>query len=188
MRAGRPLTQAELGKQIGYSDATVGAVERSTLRPDTAFMEGCERVLPADGMLRAMLPFVLAEWQCGNRRASARQPIRSHRRRSCPTRCTCQVQDSIVVQEPNSDDVLELARQAEASDLGGGTLEVIDRTVDRFCRDYPTAAPSVLVRVEQRLRFLVKLLDGGHTRPASSPAGRGWLARHAPSVLAVRPR
>jgi hypothetical protein len=61
MRAGRPLTQAELGKQIGYSDATVGAVERSTLRPDTAFMEGCERVLLADGMLRAMLPFVLAE-------------------------------------------------------------------------------------------------------------------------------
>ena len=47
MRAGQPLTQAELGKQIGYSDAAVGAVERSALRPDPAFLEGCERVLPA---------------------------------------------------------------------------------------------------------------------------------------------
>jgi hypothetical protein len=67
MRAGQPLTQAELGKRIGYSDAAVGAVERSTLRPDVAFMEGCERVLPADGMLRAMFPFVLAEWQVWER-------------------------------------------------------------------------------------------------------------------------
>jgi hypothetical protein len=49
IRSSRPLTQAELGKQIGYSDATVGAVERAALRPDLVFMEGCERVLPADG-------------------------------------------------------------------------------------------------------------------------------------------
>ena len=62
MRSGRPLTQAELGRQIGYSDATVGAVERAALRPDLAFMEGCERALPAAGMLRAMFAFVLAEW------------------------------------------------------------------------------------------------------------------------------
>jgi hypothetical protein len=79
-------------------------------------------------------------------------------------------QDLIVVQEPNSDDVLELARQVEASDLGGGTLEVIDRAVDRFCRDYPTAAPSVLVpRVEQRLRILVKLLNGKVTLSLDPP-------------------
>ena len=62
MRSGRPLTQAELGRQIGYSDATVGAVERAALRPDLAFIEGCERALPAAGMLRTMFPFVLAEW------------------------------------------------------------------------------------------------------------------------------
>jgi hypothetical protein len=76
MRAGQPLTQAGLGKQIGYSDAAVGAVERSALRPDPAFLEGCERVLPADGMLRAKFPFVLAEWQVweqpGRRRLATR--------------------------------------------------------------------------------------------------------------------
>jgi DNA-binding XRE family transcriptional regulator len=62
MRSGRPMTQAELGRQIGYSDATVGAIERAAVRPDLAFMEGYERALPADGMLRAIFPFVLAEW------------------------------------------------------------------------------------------------------------------------------
>jgi hypothetical protein len=62
MRSGRLMTQAELGQQIGYSDATVGAIERAALRPDAAFMEGCERALPAAGMLRAMFPLVLAEW------------------------------------------------------------------------------------------------------------------------------
>jgi hypothetical protein len=68
-------------------------------------------------------------------------------------------EDLVVVQEGDLVDVLELARQAEASDLGGGTLEVIDRTVDRFCRDYPTAAPAVLVRrAELRLHYLAKLL------------------------------
>jgi tetratricopeptide (TPR) repeat protein len=180
MRAGRPLTQAELGKQIGYSDATVGAVERSTLRPDTAFMEGCERVLPADGMLRAMLPFVLAEWQVWEQTGQrpTTDPLPPAEILSDPLHLSGP-QDLIVVQEPNSDDVLELARQAEASDLGGGTLEVIDRTVDRFCRDYPTAAPSVLVpRVEQRLRFLVKLLDGKVTlgQHRHLLVAGGWLA------------
>ena len=93
-----------------------------------------------------------------------------------------------MVQEPNSDDVLELARQAEASDLGGGTLEVIDRTVDRFCRDYPTAAPSVLIPRVERLRFLVRASRRqGHSASIVSYWSR-WLARHAPSVLAVRPR
>ena len=46
---------------------------------------------------------------------------------------------------------------------------MIDRTVDRFCRDYPTAAPAVLVRrVELRLQYLAKLgLRQGLARPHS---------------------
>jgi tetratricopeptide (TPR) repeat protein len=162
MRAGRPLTQAELGKQIGYSDAAVGAVERSALRPDVAFMEGCERVLPGDGMLRAMFPFVLAEWQVWEQTGQRPiiDPLPPAEMLSDPLHLTGP-EDLVVVQEADANAILELARQAEASDLGGGTLEVIDRTVDRFCREYPTTAPAVLVpRVQQRLHFLVKLLDG----------------------------
>jgi hypothetical protein len=82
MRSGRPLTQEELGRQIGYSDAAVGAVERAALRPDSAFMEGCERVLPADGMLRAMFPFVLDEWATWER-TGQRPLVDPAPRRSC---------------------------------------------------------------------------------------------------------
>src|SRR5947208_10462425 len=56
------LTQADLGRRIAYSGATVSAVERGTLRPEEAFVEACERELNAGGLLRALLPVVNAEW------------------------------------------------------------------------------------------------------------------------------
>src|SRR6266508_1840814 len=178
MRSGRPLTQEELGRQIGYSDAAVGAVERAALRPDPAFMEGCERVLPADGMLRAMFPFVLDEWATWER--TGQRPLVDPlppAELADPVTVTGP-QDLVVVQEPDAADVLELARQAEASDLGTGTLEIIDRTVDRLCRDYPTAPPAVLIpRVQQRLRYLTKLLKGKVTlvQHRQLLVASGWL-------------
>jgi tetratricopeptide (TPR) repeat protein len=180
MRSGRPLTQAELGRQIGYSDATVGAIERAALRPDLAFMEGCERALPADGMLRAMFAFVLAEWEAFERTGQRPlvDPLPPAEVLSDPVNVSGP-EDLVVVQEADLVDVLELARQAEASDLGGGTLEMIDRAVDRFCRDYPTVAPTVLVpRVQQRLRYLAKLLKGKVTLAQHRHllVGSGWLA------------
>jgi hypothetical protein len=33
------------------------------VRPDAAFVEACERELPAGGILRAMLPLVVREWE-----------------------------------------------------------------------------------------------------------------------------
>jgi hypothetical protein len=180
MRSGRPLTQAELGRQIGYSDATVGAIERAALRPDLAFMEGCERALPADGMLRAMFAFVLAEWEAFERTGQRPlvDPLPPADVLSDPVNVNGP-EDLVVVQEADLVDVLELARQAEASDLGGGTLEMVDRAVDRFCRDYPTVAPTVLVpRVQQRLRYLAKLLKGKVTLAQHRHllVGSGWLA------------
>ncbi|HYR63254.1 MAG TPA: helix-turn-helix transcriptional regulator, partial [Actinomycetota bacterium] len=59
---GEALTQADLGKLVAYSGATVSAIERGTLRPDEAFVEACERELHAGGVLRAFLPFVNTEW------------------------------------------------------------------------------------------------------------------------------
>jgi tetratricopeptide (TPR) repeat protein len=180
MRSGRPMTQAELGQQIGYSDATVGAIERAALRPDAAFMEGCERALPAAGMLRAMFPFVLAEWDIFERTGQRPLVDPLPPAEMLPDAANLSgPEDLVIVQEADLVDVLELARQAEASDLGGGTLEVIDRTVDRFCRDYPTAAPAVLVRrVELRLRYLAKLLRGKVTLAQHRHllVDSGWLA------------
>src|SRR3982074_3823697 len=44
---GDSLAQADLGRLIAYSGATVSAVERGTLRPEEAFVEACERELNA---------------------------------------------------------------------------------------------------------------------------------------------
>jgi DNA-binding XRE family transcriptional regulator len=43
------VTQAELGRHIGYSGSTVSAIERGMIRPDQKFVENCERELPAAG-------------------------------------------------------------------------------------------------------------------------------------------
>lgn len=63
LRARPVVSQEELGKRIGFVGSTVSAIERAVLRPDEKFVEGCERELAAEGMLRAMLPLVAAEWE-----------------------------------------------------------------------------------------------------------------------------
>ena len=58
----------------------------------------------------------------------------------------------------------ELARQAEASSIGAGTLESLDRAIDRLARDYPSTRPALLeVRVKRRLREVAHLLGGRTT-------------------------
>ena len=42
------LTQADLGRRIAYSGATVSAVERGTLRPEEAFVEAVLEELAAE--------------------------------------------------------------------------------------------------------------------------------------------
>jgi hypothetical protein len=131
-------------------------------------------------MLRAMFAFVLAEWDVFERTGQRPlvEPLPPAEMLPDAANLTGP-EDLVVVQEGNLVDVLELARQAEASDLGGGTLEVVDRTVDRFCRDYPTAAPAVLSRrVELRLHYLAKLLRGKVTLAQHRHllVDSGWLA------------
>jgi transcriptional regulator with XRE-family HTH domain len=58
-------------------------------------------------------------------------------------------------------DLIELGRQAEASDLGSGTLELLDGAVEGMCRDYPVAAPQPLsARAGIYLRYVTRLLGG----------------------------
>jgi hypothetical protein len=55
--------------------------------------------------------------------------------------------------------LIELARRAEASDLGGGTLELLQASADRLCRDYPTVDPRVLSdQARTRLGYVTDLL------------------------------
>jgi hypothetical protein len=55
--------------------------------------------------------------------------------------------------------LIELARRAEASDLGSGTAELLQVSADRLCRDYPVTDPRVLSsRARSSLRYVTDLL------------------------------
>jgi hypothetical protein len=55
--------------------------------------------------------------------------------------------------------LMALARRAEASDLGGGTLELLQASADQLCRDYPTVDPRVLSdQARTRLGYVTDLL------------------------------
>ncbi len=57
--------------------------------------------------------------------------------------------------------LIELARRAEASDLGSGTLELLQASADRLCRDYPVVDPRVLSdQARTRLGYVTDLLGG----------------------------
>ena len=55
--------------------------------------------------------------------------------------------------------MIELARRAAASDLGAETLELLQQSADRLCRDYPTVDPQVLSdKARTRLGYATNLL------------------------------
>ena len=59
-----------------------------------------------------------------------------------------------------AEEVVELARRAERSVVGSGTIESIEQAVDRFSRSYATTSPlALLPAVTQRFRYVVGLLD-----------------------------
>ncbi|MCW2916234.1 MAG: Transcriptional regulator, family [Actinomycetia bacterium] len=159
---GESLTQADLGRLIAYSGATVSAVERGTLRPEEAFVEACERELNAGGVLRAFLPFVNTEWAEQRNGSGASH----HPHLLSPAEVAS---DPVAFRDPTylenlPDHTLEakaLALRAGASDTSEGVVETVQLQVDRYCRDYPTVSPALLEpRVRQRLRELHELLDG----------------------------
>src|SRR5713226_2744093 len=123
---GEALTQADLGKLVAYSGATVTAVERGTLRPEEAFVEACERELNAGGVLRAFLPFVNTEWAEQSKGSGAsRQPHLLTPAEVAP--------DPVAFRDPTylenlADQTLEaktLALRAGASDTGQGVVETV---------------------------------------------------------------
>ena len=76
-------------------------------------------------------------------------------------------------------ELIELSRQAGASDLAGGTLELLDTAVDRLCRGYPTEDPGELSeRAARHLRYVTGLLGGRVTLAQHREllVTAGWLA------------
>jgi transcriptional regulator with XRE-family HTH domain len=91
--------------------------------------------------------------------------------------------------EPGADDeiaALELARRAEASDIGGGTVERLELIVDDLAIAYPATPPArLLTRVRTHLGYAGRLLDA---RATLSQHRRllvtgGWLSLLAATCL-----
>lgn len=57
-RQAAELTQADLGAAIGYGEEMVSSVERGVRTPQSAFLDGADRVLGAGGKLSAFAPDV----------------------------------------------------------------------------------------------------------------------------------
>jgi hypothetical protein len=92
------------------------------LRPDEKFVETCERELPAAGVLRAMFPFVNVEWDEWERLGHPGSPA------------DVVPPAALNIEEPGLQHAGFLesrrqggpnAREAEASEIGAGTLETI---------------------------------------------------------------
>jgi transcriptional regulator with XRE-family HTH domain len=80
---------------------------------------------------------------------------------------------------PADVELIELARRAEASDVGGTTLELLDRAVDRMCRDYPSTNSNELSdRATEQMRYVTRLLEGKTTLAQHREllVIAGWLA------------
>jgi transcriptional regulator with XRE-family HTH domain len=176
-RLHRQLSQKELAQRIVFTRVHISLVETAQERPSRQFVERCDAALEAGGALLAAYQDVSDEHARARvetfrsqAAASPIQPDRTEEPPGTPRRVDPPAEEAL--------DVLELARQAGASSLGTGTLETIDRAVDRFCREYPSTAPQLLIpSVSRRLGYLSQLLKGRTTltqHRALLVAG-GWL-------------
>jgi transcriptional regulator with XRE-family HTH domain len=83
---------------------------------------------------------------------------------------------------------LELARRAEASDVGNGTCEWLELAVDDLATAYPRSAPGdLLPRARTLLAYTTRLLDGrttlGQRQRQRLMVSGGWLSLLAATLL-----
>ncbi|HEY6706288.1 MAG TPA: helix-turn-helix transcriptional regulator [Actinomycetota bacterium] len=160
------LTQAGLGRRTGYHGSYIGAVERSAVRPSRELVERCDEALQADGVLLMLWPLVGPEG-------------------SLPA--TDEDEPALEVATPDARpgpdgavfEAVEVARRAEASELGPGTLAGVERTVTRL-RDAAAGTPpgELLPAVLAQLGYVGRLLE---RRPTLAQHRRllvaaGWLS------------
>jgi transcriptional regulator with XRE-family HTH domain len=166
LRTLQGLTQAELGRLVGYDGSYISAVERAAVRPSPALVDRCDRALQADGVL-AML------WSLAGPPAPA--PATGA---AGPT-AEAAAADALAGPDRAVFDAVEVARRAEASELGPGTLTGVERAVDRLRQAASTTPPEALLPAAlAQLRYAGRLLEG---RPTLGQHRRllvaaGWLS------------
>jgi helix-turn-helix protein len=201
LRVLRGLTQAGLGDLAGYDGFYVGAVERAAVRPSQELVERCDRVLDAGGGL-------LALWHLAERErrsptapdgsvpagrddldlAAGPRPVPGHLGeangrdlRDAPPRPGVGPGSGPAAPAPadHAVEALELARRAEACDVGAGALAGVERAVGRLRRAASgTPPPALIPAVRAQRRYVGRLLE---SRLTLGPRRRllataGWLS------------
>ena len=149
LRTLQGLTQADLGRRTGFDGSYVGATERAAVRPSRTLIERCDHTLQAGGALLTLWPLADREW--GTPAAPGPPPPAP----GPPA--------DRGLADPPADPVLEaieLARQAEASELGEEAMAGLERTVERLQRAALATPPEELIpAVRARRRYAGRLLE-----------------------------
>jgi len=173
------LTQAGLGRLAGYDGSYVGATERAAVRPSRDLIERCDQALQAGGALLALWPLADREWAApGAGDPSPPPPAAVGGGPVPPGPGPWADADP----DPGTDaavDAMELARRAEASELGAAALAGVERAVARLRQAAPATPPRELIpAVRVQLRYVGRLLEGRLTlgRHRRLLVAAGWLS------------
>jgi transcriptional regulator with XRE-family HTH domain len=192
------LTQAGLGRLAGYDGSYVGATERAAVRPSRDLVERCDHALQAGGALLALWPLADREWATpAARDPSPLPPGVAEDRPPPPGPGTAPLADpgrgrgvAASLADPGPDawagpragavvDAMELARRAEASELGAAALAGVERAVARLRRAASATPPRELIpAVRAQLGYVGSLLEGRLTlgRHRRLLVAAGWLS------------
>jgi tetratricopeptide (TPR) repeat protein len=179
LRELRHLSQDELGRLAGYDGSYVGAVERASLRPSRQLVAALDRALDAAGGLLALWRLADQEWAV---RASS-GPASTTGAAPAPSPAEPAAAGGAAAPAGTPPDAvveaMELARRAEASDVGADALASIERAVERLRHAAADAPPGPLLpAVRAQRHYLGRLLDGRLTlgQRRRLLAAAGWLS------------
>jgi len=180
LRELRHLSQDELGRLAGYDGSYVGAVERASLRPSRQLVAALDRALDAAGGLLALWRLVDQEWAV---RASSGPASTTGAAPAPPPAEPAAAAGGAAAPAGTPPDAvveaMELARRAEASDVGADALASIERAVERLRHAAADAPPGPLLpAVRAQRHYLGRLLDGRLTlgQRRRLLAAAGWLS------------
>jgi transcriptional regulator with XRE-family HTH domain len=190
LRTRRELTQGGLGRLAGYDGSYIGAVERAAVRPSRDLVERCDRELQAGGALVGLWVLSGQEWseRASPDPADAAPPGPAAWGDADPEGSgpgglapgwAVRPPDRAVVADDAAVEAMELARRAEASDVGAGTLDGIERAVRRLRRAASGTPPESLIpAVGAQRRYVGRLLEGRLTprRRRRLLVAAGWLS------------
>ena len=190
LRSLRHLSQDELGRLAGYDGSYVGAVERAAVRPSRALIAALDRALDAGGGLVAVWRLAEQEWDARTALGAAGDPWPADPPGPAPAggappagpAAGVAAGEAAAAAGTRPDAVveaMELARLAEASDVGADALTSVERSVERLRGAAASAPPgSLLPAVRAQRRYVGRLLDGRLTvaQRRRLLAAAGWLS------------